>query len=265
MTSSFANEISSMDKFHNKLTEYVGVLQSRAGLKMLDKFAEMRDFSIEQIEESGIFYIEDATEMLVPVYINMLDDFGIISPTNRKPIFHDRYVIPIRDITGKVINLVGYSKDADERYVYGTAKYYRRRETLYGLENLNLAYELGYAIITEGITDTIRVRDLGFKNSFAMCGTHKSDFIMRQLNRCRHGIIKIPDRDFPGKRAAKDWKCNRSITLNTFIQYKDIDALCRDSVENKEWAVDYISACIDWIKTSEHRGYNSQSEEITME
>ena len=159
--------------------------------------------------------------MLVPAYINKVEQFGVISPTNRKPIFHDRFVIPIKDTDGRVLNLVGYSKEANERYVYGTAKYYRRRETMYGLENLEMAYDMGYALFTEGITDTICLRNLGYKNTFANCGTHNSDFIMKQLNRCRYGVIKIPDRDDAGKRANDKWKCYRSVTLEIFVKYKE--------------------------------------------
>jgi DNA primase len=256
--------VQEMNDYTDKLTDYVYELKSRAGDKQLEYFAELRRFPMEIIKSSDIFYIGDATEMLIPSYIGMVEDFGVISPTNKKPIFHNRFVIPIKDINGKIINVVGYSKEADERYVYGTAKYYRRSETLYGLENLKIAYENGFAILTEGITDTIRVRSLGFPNTFAMCGTHKSEFIMKQLNRCRNGVIKIPDRDSAGKRAARNWKCNRSITLNTFIQFKDIDALCYESEENREWAKEYLNICVDWIKSSEHKGYQSQLQEVTM-
>ena len=257
-------EIDKFNKYTDKLTEYVMELKRRAGDKQLEYFAEMRDFPIDVINKSDIFYIGDATEMLLPNYLGSVEDFGVISPTNKKPIFHNRYVIPIKDIDGRVLNLVGYSKEADERYVYGTAKYYRRRETMYGLENLPLAYELGYALVTEGITDTIRVRGLGFPNTFAMCGTHKSEFIMKQLNRCRYGIIKIPDRDEAGQKAAKRWESYRGVTLNTFVAYKDIDEMCKNQDDNKEIVIDYINTCIDWIKTKEHHGYNSQNESVTM-
>lgn len=257
-------ELEDMKSYTDALTEYTKELQDRAGDRMLKEFSEMRGFSYEIIEESDIFYINDATEMLIPKYLNQVENFGVISPTNKKPIYHNRYVIPIKDIHGKVLNLVGYSKEANERYVYGTALYYRRRDTLYGLENLELAYKLGYAIITEGITDCIRLRSLGYKNTFAMCGTHKSDFIMKQLNRCKYGVIKVPDRDAPGKRALNKWKCNRSIILNIFVAYKDIDEMCKESDKNIEWVKEYINACIDWIKLTEHKGYKGITEEITM-
>jgi len=261
---SVESELDLMRSYTKDLTEYVNALQNRAGDKMLQQFSEMRQFSMDTIKESGIFYIGDATEMLLPSYLNRVEDFGVISPTNKRPIFHNRYVIPIRDTDGNVLNLVGYSKEADERYVYGTAKYYRRRETMYGLENLNLAYELGYAILTEGITDAICVRNLGFKNAFANCGTHNSDFIIKQLNRCEHGVIKIPDRDSAGVRANKKWKCNRSITLNTHIQFKDIDEMCKADAEYREIVKEYIEICIDWIKSSKHNGFSSASQIITI-
>lgn len=253
-----------MDKFLDDLTKYTYELKERSGDRMLQEFAAMRAFPYEIVKTSDIFYINDATEMLIPSYLDKVEDFGIISPTNKKPIYHNRFVIPIKDIDGRVLNLVGYSKDANERYVYGTSIYYRRRDTLYGLENLNLAYDMGYAIITEGITDCIRVRSLGYPNTFAMCGTHGSEFIMKQLNRCRYGVIKIPDRDLPGKRALNKWKCNRSIVLNIFVAYKDIDEMCKESQENQEWVKEYINMCIEWIKFTENKGYKSIEEVVTM-
>lgn len=257
--------IKDMQTYTTELTQYIADLQKLSGGKMLDVFAEMRKFPLELVKELGIFYIGDATEMLVPTYLGKVEDFGVISPTNRRPIFHNRFVIPIKDINGNILNVVGYSKEADERYVYGTAKYYRRRETLWGLENLPLAYDLGYAIITEGITDAIRIRSLGHPNTFAMCGTHGSDFIMKQLNRCRYGVIKIPDRDAAGQRALKKWKCNRSITLNPFIAYKDIDEMCSVSEDNIEIVKEYLDICIDWILTMEHKGMADTHQVVTIQ
>ena len=243
---SIENELSIFNKYTDELTEYTYELKSRAGDNMLQYFADLRQMPIEEVTKSDIFYIDDATEMLLPKYINRVESFGVISPTNKKPIFHNRFVIPIKDTDNRVLNLVGYSKEANERYVYGTAKYYRRRETMYGLENLQLAYELGYKV------------------SFANCGTHKSDFIMKQLNRCRFGVIKIPDRDAPGKKASDGWKTYRGITLNTFIAYKDIDEMCKESEHNRETVKVYLDTCINWITSMEHRGYTSQNEIITM-
>ena len=259
-----AESLADMENYTKSLTEYVTALQERSGDIMLPEFASLRKFNMDTIKELGIFYIKDATEMLLPKYLNNVESFGVISPTNNKPIFHNRWVIPIKNVDGNIINLVGYSHLADERYVYGTARYYRRRETMWGLENLNLAYELGYAIITEGITDAICLRNLGYKNAFAMCGTHNSDFIMKQLNRCEYGVIKVPDRDAAGVRASKKWNCLRSITLNTYIKYKDIDEMCKESADMVDIVREYMDICIDWIKQSKHNGFQCEKQVVTI-
>ena len=55
------------------------------------------------------------------------------------------------------------------------------------------------------------------------------------------------------------------MSLNTFIQFKDIDEMCRESDEHIAWVKEYIDICIDWICSAEHRGYMSQSQVITMQ
>ena len=251
-------------EYNIRLSNYINKLSARANKDKLKEFAELRDFKLETVREAGIFYIGEMAEMLLPEYLDDLEEFGVISATNYKPIFRNRWAIPIKNTDGLVENLVGYSPSADERYIYGTGKYYMRRETMYGLENLDIAYDLGYAIVTEGITDTIRIRDLGFKNCFAMCGTHSSDRILKQLNRCRYGVIKIPDRDDAGLRALRGWETFRSMTLMVNMQYKDIDEMCRNDEDNKNLVRQYINDIISWIKTDEHCGVKGIQEIVTI-
>lgn len=263
-TADITSSIQYKNDYERLLTSYVSELIKRSKKDKRDLFAELRGFSIETVKKHDIFYIGEMVEMLIPSYMNNLSKLGVISETNKKPIFHNRWVIPIKTPTGLVQNLVGYSPDANERYIYGTAKYYRRRETVYGLENLQLAYDMGYAILTEGITDVIRLRDLGYPNSFATCGTWKSDFVVRQLNRCRYGVIRIPDRDNAGLRAVKGWEFNRHITLLVNLQYKDIDEMCKVGVENQQWVRDYLADCINWITGLEHHGKPCVCEQVTI-
>lgn len=242
--------------YEDSLTEYVSALKSRSNPDKLKELSEMRSMPIETLEMAGIFYIENMAEMLLPKYLKMVEDFGVISPNNHKPIFSDRYIIPILNQDGKVQNLVGYSPDADERYIYGKARYYQRRDTMYGLENIGLAYKLGIGVLVEGITDVLRLRSEGIKNVFANCGTHSSDVIIRQLNRCRHGVIIIPDRDSAGMNAVKGWKFNRSITIITSVSYKDIDEMLGDckNGENVDLFKHYFDACVKELGKLEHQG-----------
>ena len=254
----------SMTEFCKKYNDYVNEIYSRSNKKKLEEFAETRGFKLSTILDLGIFYIGDPVEMLIPKYLDLVEAFGVISPTNKKPIYHNRFVIPIRNVKGDIINLVGYSKEAHERYVYGTSIYYRRREDLWGLEKMHKAYELGYAILTEGITDAIALRDIGYEVVFANCGTHSAPTAMKQFNRCRYGIIKIPDRDQAGQRANNRWQCHRYITLNTFVEYKDIDEMIHKADNGEAWVRGYIDNCIDWLKQKKHNGFDCERPEVTM-
>lgn len=258
------NEINTEANYTEMLTNYTNDLREMSLVRHEEKsFSRLRNFPMETDKECGVFFVGDATEMLLPDYLDVLEILGVISETNRRPIFHNRYVIPIKDSQGNVCNLVGYSNESKERYIYGTSMYYSRTDTLWGLENLGLAYELGYAIVTEGITDAIRLRSMGYKNTFAMCGTHRSDNILRQLNRCRHGIIRVPDRDNAGLAALKGWDFNRHMTLYVNLKYKDADEMCREE-ENIPWFKAYMDECIKWLLLDEHRGQKCLCESVSI-
>ena len=259
------NPIQLMNERLDRYTEYVRFMRNRCNKDKLYELATMRGFSKDLIDKHDIFWVGEMREMLAPDFLDDLVDFGIISNTNNMPIFHDRWVIPIKNEKGQVVNLVGYSKEADERYIYGTGKYYSRPDTMFGLENLNIAYEKGWCIITEGITDTLSIRDLGYDNTFAMCGTMRSPHKMTVLNRMDHGVIFIHDRDKAGDNTRKHWVTNRYFRFNTPIKYKDADATLHDpEVDNKEWFVECLNMAIQWIKSGEHNGIKCPCMEDTM-
>lgn len=211
-----------------KFTEYVDYIFKRSDETKLAELANLRQFSTQILIKQQVTYVpKSAASLMVPKFQDDLRSFGVISERN-KPVFYDRWLIPIRNSRGQVINLVGYSNTANDRYLFGRSPYYDRRNTLFGLENLSLVEELGYAIITEGITDAIRLRDMGFPNTFAMCGTGFSTFNCGVINRrAVRGVICIPDRDEPGRKALKGWGFNNRFIVWADPKYKDIDEMCR--------------------------------------
>lgn len=258
-------QLEDMNEYLNKLTDYTSILRQMSDKDKLEEFAELRCIKLQTLIDNDMFYIGNMSEMVVPKYINELVSFGVISPTNRKPIFHDRWIMPIKNEYGQVINLVGYSNIAKERYVYGTALYYDRQNTLYGLENIDKAYDMGYAILTEGITDTLSVRDLGHPNVFAACGTMRSPHKIQVLNRCRFGTINIHDRDKPGDKTKAYWDTFRHFTFVTPVEYKDSnETLSADGGINKEWFNQCLQMAIDWIVTQEHHGEHCECNQDTM-
>lgn len=259
MSRDYKEVLKERNDFCSLLAGYVYELGRRTKKENLEEYAKHRCIDTNFLIELGLVYVRDYIDMLIPGYIDKLEYFGLINTTNGKPIFKDRYLMPIRDVDGNIINLVGYSRNSRERYIYGNSPYYLRRDNLYGLENLKIAYEMGYAILTEGITDCQRLRSLGYNNSFAMCGTHTSEHIINQLSRCRYGVIKIPDRDIAGLKAAAKWNYKKAITLYVKCGCKDVDEYLR-LPENVNIFNTYMGLCIDEIK----KGQLSLSKEITI-
>ncbi|GHU93223.1 hypothetical protein FACS1894208_02310 [Clostridia bacterium] len=224
------NELSAMHRHAERFTEYVTYVSGRSDKTKLNELAALRRFSPQVLEKQQIFYVpKSAASLMAPAFREELRGFGVLT-TRNTPVFYDRWVFPIRNSRGQVVNLVGYSNKASTRYIYGKANYFDRRNTLFGLENLHLVSELGYAIVTEGITDTLRLRDMGFLSTFAMCGTHSSDFIFGQINRrAERGVVCVPDRDEPGQKALKGWKFENRYVIWPDPKYKDVDEMCREN------------------------------------
>lgn len=220
--------LSEKKQYLTEYAEYVKIIQELSWVQHPDKMAELverRGLPLEILKEHGVFYIQTYQELMVPQFIDRLEKFGLINDLNHQPIFHERWIIPIKDFDGNIINLVGYSPDVENRYLYGTAKYYDRKNDMFGMENFKYAYGQGWAVYVEGITDCIALRSLGFKNVFASCGTMTSEIKMRHLNQFEHGVIFITDRDKSGQNTLKHWRINCCVYLAISIEtrFKDID------------------------------------------
>lgn len=268
----YRNALLEYQAYTNKYNEYVKKMKQISDQRWGDKInqlCEKRNFSRELVDELQIFYVDTMAEMLLPEFMPDMKMFGLISPSNGRPIFSGRYCIPIKDSLGNVINIVGYSWEHDERYLYGTGEYYDRANTLYGLESLDEAYRLGWGVLVEGITDRIALLDLGIKNCFAMCGTRESEHKMRLLNHCKYGMVFIKDRDKAGDQAAEKWEVSRYIRLNISSRCKDIDEfLNKCEVEQREEVrqifMERLGACVQWLVEREHKGAKYESMETTI-
>ena len=221
--------------FRTLFTEYVNDLYTLSNKEMQIELSKLRKIPVSSIEKSYIFWVGNSVEMLIPKYISFLERFGLVSESNGKPIFNNRWIIPIKDKDNLVQALVGYSNVSDNRYVYSTTDYYLRGDSLYGEEQLEDTMKDGYAVLVEGITDAIHIRSLGFNNIYANCGTRRGTVNFMRLNRLRHGLT------------------DRYIDLVTPPQFKDSDEVLR----NEEYVgifKEYLDECIKTIKSKDFVG-----------
>lgn len=239
--------------FRKKFTEYVNTLYKLSNKEMQEEFARIRQMPIDSIKENDIFWVGNSAELMIPEYIGLLEKFGLVSEANNKPIFSNRWVIPIKDKDNLVQALVGYSNVSENKYVYSTTDYYLRGDSLYGEEQLEKTMKDGYAVLVEGITDAIHIRSLGFDNIYANCGSRKGTVNFLRLNRLKYGLIRICDRDKAGDGTKNRWITDRYIDLVTPPQFKDSDEVLKN-VEYKEIFKEYLEECIRIIKSNEFKG-----------
>lgn len=239
--------------FRKKFTEYVNTLYKLSNKEMQEEFARIRQMPIDSIKENDIFWVGNSAELMIPEYIGLLEKFGLVSEANNKPIFSNRWVIPIKDKDNLVQALVGYSNVSENKYVYSTTDYYLRGDSLYGEEQLEKTMKDGYAVLVEGITDAIHIRSLGFDNIYANCGSRKGTVNFLRLNRLKYGLIRICDRDKAGDGTKNRWITDRYIDLVTPPQFKDSDEVLKN-VEYKEIFREYLEECIRIIKDNDLKG-----------
>lgn len=176
--------------------------------------------SIEQtLKEVGIFkldYLSEISYIVPDITLEQLKLYGM-TDRNNEYLLRGRYVVPIRDIAGKVTALVGWFPDV-KKYVttptYGFSKdgqffnidcfsksfngdypKYKDEESGEILESKGLVY------LVEGIFDTLALRSLGFP-ALGNMGLEMS--LMKSEILTRFGkVIAIPDNDKAGMATNK--------------------------------------------------------------
>ena len=237
--------------------EYVNVLKEISEKNWpgkLEELAERRKMPVEVFRKAETFYIGNMAAMVVPEFMGMLTEFGVINSTSNTPIFENRWIFPIKDSNKNIINLVGYTWNHDVRYLYGTGKYYERSNDMYGAENIDLIYKTGWGVLVEGITDCLALRSIGVENSLASCGTTDSPVKMQILGRTKYGMVFIHDRDEAGDGTRKHWIVPRAVRLDIASGQKDIDEYLHkyeddaDRQSREEELLLRLDECESWLK-----------------
>lgn len=240
-------------QYRKEFTSYVNELRENSDADKIVELAEMRNIDVQVLRDAGIFYIADQAEMILPEYFDKLRDFGVIA-VNNKPIYNERWVIPIHDAKGYVMSLVGYKPGVQERYMYSTTKYFIRGDALYGLENLSDCINYGAVVVVEGIMDALRVRSFGTKYVIGTCGADKSWDRMLAFN----GISKclfIPDQDRAGSLTKDHWVSKTSLRLEIPKPFKDIDEFARQNETTLSFCKDMVLGYLQYLKEEVPEGY----------
>lgn len=134
----------------------------------------------------------------------------------------NRFLIPVEDIGGNLISLIGYYKDY-KKYITLPSNFFSKECQFF---NFRQAFELswkeygGYVILVEGIFDCLSLRAIGLPAIATMGATVSS--IKCELLKFFRKVLAIPDDDATGHKSMdrcsyRGWKVP---STTTFLKFK---------------------------------------------
>lgn len=179
--------------------------------------------------------------------------------------FRSRIMIPIRDLTGRLIGFGGRILGPGEpKYLNSPESVvFRKKNVLFGLDSAREAIRReGFVVLVEGYFDQISLRIRGLENVVAPLGTALGVEQVRLLKRFTTDVIAVFDGDEAGLRAVK-----RSIPLflsegiepRCLILTEDKDpdeAVNRIGVEAFRTQLDQTGSAIDFFLSSLESRYD---------
>lgn len=131
-------------------------------------------------------------------------DRGDLGITNSKGKFllSGRYILPVKDMLGNIIALIGWQGQSDRKYVTTPSRLFSKECLFYGMEQIGKVGIGKPCILVEGIFDSISVRSLGL-NCYAMMGISVSRY-KTEMYSLFGKMLAIPDCDTEGRKVIRD-------------------------------------------------------------
>jgi DNA primase len=178
----------------NQTVEHFGLGYSDRSGRTLVRLFEQRDFSVSQMEQSGL--------------VGKRQDGSLYDR------FRNRLMFPIHNESGKIIGFGGRALSPDDEPKYLNSPetengLYKKSHVLYNLHRAKQGIRKDdRAILVEGYMDVIGVTAAGFPNVVASCGTALTPHQVQAVKRHTHRIAVNFDPDAAGASASE-----RSIDL----------------------------------------------------
>lgn len=113
----------------------------------------------------------------------------------------DRFIIPVRDICGNLVTLIGYYPDR-KKYITVPTPFFSKELMFFNIDDAFIrSWEEfnGLVVLVEGIFDCLSLRSIGLP-AIATMGSDVS-YAKREILRSFNRVIYIPDNDTVGRRA----------------------------------------------------------------
>lgn len=205
-------------------------------------------------KEVGIAFVNSETCDLDRLKIDRFKDMALFSDKGNF-IIENRYIIPIRDMIGNIVALVGWYPD-EKRYITTPSRYFSKSKLFFGLEQISKTGLNANYFLVEGIFDTLSLRSLGF-NAIGQMGIEAGRY-KEVLYGLFNRIVAIPDCDKRGLEVIKTNKWGIPVNASYLrwvgetdisndeenkVKVKDIDYLIK--IFEEEDVKDLLNQCMN--------------------
>lgn len=207
----------------------------------------MRGYSTEEMFDTlidmGVFKLEQFSDICVKGFTySELEDFGLLNSSTSRFLLEGRYILPVRDIVGRVTAWVGWYPD-DRKYITTPTKGYSKETQFFNIECLSDdRFSKQEVMVVEGIFDAVSLRAAGF-TALASMGLNLSRYKSKMLESFGR-VVQVPDNDKQGRKTLRslyNTKYSKSWNVKNLIeQYrlpqgvKDVDDFLKLEFDNIE-------------------------------
>lgn len=168
-------------------------------------------------------------------------DLGVIGKRGDL-LLNGRYIVPIRDVVGNIIAIVGWKKNSNHKYVTCASRHIKARRTWFGMEQMTpegmesvgLKYNTSHkALLCEGIFDTLAARSLGY-TAYGVTGIYLSREQKESEPLLAMGgkLVGVPDMDDEGNKVVKYDNWNLSKYNGTYLRFDNKPKNCKESLKD---------------------------------
>lgn len=210
----------------------------------INELSSLRNYEhqcvLDRLATEGTVFLSES--MIDVNYIKAIDhnnELGLFTTTKNGGTFFllsGRFLVPIRDMLGNVIAIVGWYPDK-RKYLTAGGKYFSKNTLFYGLENIG-HHEKGPSFLVEGIFDRLSLEAVTGGNVYATMGINTSP-VKSALYSLTGRVVGIPDTDrvgtdvfmndgwnLPVNSSYLRWKGGLDLGDGDIYVCKDIDDLC---------------------------------------
>lgn len=247
-------EIVAADYKYDKMQEAYQRLEEIARkdegqIRCINFLSEYRQIEEQLLHDAGMVFITDEAERQ---FLGNYDEDNMyyLGFKNQNISYDGRFMFPIRNGKGELNAWVGYDYDSESKYLVCMLGISDKKHLMYGIDDIQQAYEEDTIIVNEGLFERVRLKEIGLNVGTSLLGKKMSDWHKQFLNRFKN-VILIPDGDKEGQDMVEQWQ--KDLTSNVCVvrlkprdkkmfyidewvdkSCKDLDDILRDDVAAQE-------------------------------